>query len=96
MFWRNNSVGVFDPRKRIFRKPSLKYSIKGVSDILGIWKGRPLAIEVKSKTGRPSPDQIEFINKFKDKGGIAFIARSIEDCEKALHEQETNSLLLSP
>jgi hypothetical protein len=46
--WKNQSTGVFDPTKKVFRKSSNPHHISGVSDILGILKdGRFLAIEVK-------------------------------------------------
>lgn len=45
--WKNQSTGIFDPKKRIFRKSNNKHHINGVADILGIYEGRFLAIEVK-------------------------------------------------
>ena len=81
-FWVNESVGIFDPRRKIFLKKNSKYQIKGVSDILGIWEGQPIAIEVKSEKGRVSPDQKIFLERFKKEGGIAFVARSVEDAMK--------------
>ncbi len=59
-------------------------SAKGVSDILGIYKGKPLAIEVKTSKGKLSENQIYFLQNFKREGGIAFVARSVEDVEKNL------------
>ena len=56
--WKNNTTGVYDPRKKVFRK--LKgHAIKGVSDILGVITleikgvklGLKLAIEVKNVEG---------------------------------------------
>lgn len=78
--------GTFDPSRKIFRKNNNKHKIKGVSDILGIIGGRFLAIEVKSKTGKLSPDQKIFLRRIQDEGGIAFMARSTE--------QALNQLLL--
>jgi penicillin-binding protein-related factor A (putative recombinase) len=84
MAWKNDTVGIFDPVKKIYRKPPKKGKRKGVSDILGIWNGKPLAIEVKSKTGRLRPDQKEFLAEFEQKGGIAFMARSLDDAIRHL------------
>jgi hypothetical protein len=67
--WRNNSVGVFDPIKKIYRKNNGKFSINGVADILGIYLGRPLAIEVKGYGGKLSPHQKDFLAKFEVAGG---------------------------
>jgi hypothetical protein len=62
--------------------------IKGSSDLIG-WKptvitpemvGKTLAvftaIEVKTQTGRPSKEQLVFIERVKSDGGIAGIARN--------------------
>lgn len=50
---------------------------KGGSDIIGIDPiGRFLAVEVKTETGRPTKEQLNFINAVKAAGGIAGIARS--------------------
>ena len=43
-----------------------------------------LAIEVKTPKGRVRPEQQKFINCVKKAGGIAFVARSVEDVKKVL------------
>lgn len=82
--WPNDSVGIYDPIKRIFRKKNSPFHIKGVADILGIWNGMPIAIEVKSKKGVASPEQINFLKVFALYGGISLIARSVEDVSNHL------------
>lgn len=77
----NKTTGTFDPVRKSFRANTTH---KGVSDILGIYQGRFLAVEVKSKTGRPTPEQTKFIEDVNNEGGIAFIARGIEDIERML------------
>ncbi len=77
-------TGIFDPTKKIFRRPNNKFHIKGISDIIGIAYGKMIAIEVKSKKGRPSPEQTAFIERIQSYGGIAFIARSVEDVVSVL------------
>lgn len=76
--WRNNNTPIFDITKKIYRALP-KGSMKGVSDILGIYKGRFLAIEVKQFGKYASKEQKEFIKNVNDAGGIAFVARSIDD-----------------
>lgn len=83
----HDSVGIYDPTRRVFRKNFNRFRIKGVSDILGIWRRKFLAIEVKTSAGRPSPEQLEFINQVNSLGGIAFIARSIHEVEEQLKER---------
>ena len=52
----------------------------GMSDILGMLKGgRLFAIEAKSLTGKSSTEQEEFINRIRTGGGLAGIARSVEE-----------------
>lgn len=52
----------------------------GGSDIIGIApNGAFLAVEVKTKTGRVSPEQQRFIDAVNKAGGIAGVARSVED-----------------
>ncbi len=75
--WKQNNVGIFDPIRKVYRRPKSPHIIKGVSDILGIISGRMLAIEVKSKTGRISDEQRIFLAKINQEGGIAFVTRSL-------------------
>ena len=52
----------------------------GSSDIIGIAPdGRFLAVEVKTPKGRPTKEQLRFIDAVRNAGGIAGIARSVED-----------------
>lgn len=80
------SMGTYDPTLKRFRSPSPWYR-KGVSDILGIYKGKFMAIEVKSAKGNPSPEQVSFLADVIRAGGIGFIARSIEDVERKLNKE---------
>lgn len=41
-------------------------------------------MEVKKSDGVVSKEQIEFIEEFKSHGGIAFVARGVEDVLKIL------------
>lgn len=52
---------------------------RGISDILGCYQGRLLAIEVKKPGGRVSPDQMRFIERVNQEGGIGFMAYSVDD-----------------
>ena len=56
----------------------------GCPDILACVDGKFVAIEVKTKQGAVSKLQHFQINKIKEAGGYAFIARSVEDIEKNL------------
>lgn len=55
-------------------------SVPGLPDITGCLKdGRGFWIEVKTVNGRISPHQERFIQNIKESGGIAFVARSLDD-----------------
>jgi hypothetical protein len=61
-------------------------SQRGMSDILGMLNGgRLLAIECKSRTGRIQPHQQEFLDLINAGGGLAFVARSVDDVIKNLY-----------
>lgn len=85
-FFIHDSVGIFDPVRKVYRTNVNPYRIKGVSDILGLWKGKFLAIEVKAPKGYLTPEQKAFIAKVRSEGGIAFVARSIDDVKRELGE----------
>jgi hypothetical protein len=63
-------------------------SPKGIADILGCWQGRFVAIEVKRPGGRTTPEQERFLEAVRRHGGIAFVARSIDDVIDGLGIQD--------
>jgi hypothetical protein len=86
-----NNVGTFRGSDGSYNRTGLCI---GSSDLIG-WFPRPgfygddgsavfLAIEVKTPTGKVRPEQIQFINTVNKSGGIAFIARSVEDVRRNL------------
>lgn len=83
-----NNVGVWDAKKQIFRLPRNPFIRKGVSDIIGMYKGTFLAIEVKTpkRRSRVTEEQQSFIDTIRFQGGIAFVATSIEDVQNVLEE----------
>ena len=98
--WKQNSIGVFDSKRGIYRPPNSPYIIKGVSDIIGIVNyglcqginhncGRFIAIEVKTpqRKGNVSEDQSRFLRTIREFGGIAFVATSIKDVKEVLHAE---------
>ena len=82
--WRNNTGAYKDGNRYI------RYGLcTGSSDIIGIsYSGKFLCCEVKTAKGKPTNDQINFINVVKSKNGIAFVARSAEEAIQLLNEQE--------
>ena len=59
---------------------------KGFSDLFCVLPtGRAMFIEVKTKTGKATPAQISFLERMREQGAIAIIARSVEDVVDALN-----------
>jgi hypothetical protein len=61
---------------------------RGISDILGIWKGRFLAIEIKRPGGQLTVEQQRFLDRVKIEGGVSFVARSVDDVITELGVQD--------
>ena len=79
--WRNNSNGVYDPVKKIYRANTTK---KGVGDILGVLPdGRHLEVEVKT-TDRQSEAQKQHEAMVKKMGGVYILAHSVDDVVEVL------------
>ena len=57
---------------------------RGIADIIGIWDGKFLAIEVKKPGNNPTDEQLKFINAVNAAGGLAFVAYSVDDVIAAL------------
>lgn len=96
----HDSVGIFDPVRKVYRTNNNPYRRKGVGDILGVLPGgRFLSVEVKTpevkdlfgkkvqSKGYASPEQKIFIEDVNNQGGVALIARSIQDVEQGLAER---------
>jgi len=66
---------------KVFTGP---HNMPGVSDILGIYQGKFLAIEVKRPDQVLTDLQESFLNQIKERGGIAFVATCCEDVITAL------------
>ena len=76
-----NNGGVYIKKlNRYMKSPQ-----KGISDIVGeTKKGLFLAIEVKKKYNKPSPEQLDFIEQVKARGGIGLVAYCLEDVMKII------------
>src|SRR3990167_4701707 len=62
------------------------FSQSGVSDLLVCFppNGKFAALEIKTKDGKTSPLQDDFLRRVRQAGGIAFVARSIKDVDNLL------------
>lgn len=90
LVWRNESAGAYVGRvihkdARIVTLANAQLMTFGLcvgsADIIGVHKatGRFLAVEVKTSKGRPTAEQINFIEQVRAANGIAGIARSVQE-----------------
>jgi hypothetical protein len=56
----------------------------GTPDLIGCFEGKAVVIEVKGPKGRVSQEQEDFLRKWREAGGIAFVAHSVEDVIREL------------
>ena len=62
----------------------VRFGFKGCPDVIGqLNDGRLLGVEVKAPTGRLRPEQAFFLERVRESGGVAFMAR---DCRDVLRE----------
>jgi hypothetical protein len=90
--WRNNTGTLMDKHGR----PVQFGLCKGSADLIGLRTititpehlGQRLAVfaavEVKSATGRATPEQLAFIDVVQQMGGFAGVARSVDDAVRIL------------
>lgn len=88
--WRSNNTGVrrTDKVGRAFWSFT---GMAGVADILAVLdrvgdRGRLMAIECKSSTGKVSPAQQHFLDTVNRLGGIGLVVRSVDDLASALRD----------
>lgn len=77
--WQGTVVERTATRLILMHPRAIRAGVPGMSDIIGWVGGQFVAIEAKSKFGRPTPEQKAFIELVKRSGGRAGIARSVED-----------------
>lgn len=67
--WRNNTGALRDQEGRLVR-----YGLcVGSSDLIGIYKGRFVAIEVKAPGKQPTEEQVKFLAAIRKNQGIALL-----------------------
>lgn len=57
----------------------------GFPDLIILFNHTIYFCEVKTRKGRQREDQINFMNQIRARGYIYFVARSVQDVEKALY-----------
>ena len=75
--WRINTMGVYDAERGVFRP--VPEEDKGVSDVIGTYRGFSIYIEVKIDKDRQSPAQIKFQKRAEAVGAWYCIAKNMQD-----------------
>jgi hypothetical protein len=60
----------------------------GTPDLLGVWSGKALAIEVKDAKGKQRTEQVAFQRAWEARGGVYILARSVDDVLSRIDSQE--------
>lgn len=84
MWWRNNTgaaVGIGGCM--------IRFGAPGSPDILGVYNGRSVGIEVKPPRKYQSKGQKQFQQWFEAAGGLYILARSVEAVQAALTQVNT-------
>ena len=90
--WRNNTGRLRDERGQLVTfglcpgsADLIGYrSVTVTPDMVGQRLAVFAAVEVKAERGRPTPEQTAFLEHVAAAGGLAGIARSVEDAERIL------------
>ncbi len=80
VLWRNN-IGVAEMHGR---KVRFGVGGPGGADLIGIFRGRFVAVEIKTSTGRQNDDQRKFQALVERKNGVYVVLRSVDDAQKWL------------
>lgn len=88
-FWVQESQGTYDAKMGGFRKKKSAYQRNGVPDILCMMSVGTLppifiGLEVKTKSNKQTPSQIQFEKEYKEFGGLYYVVRSAEEAQLAL------------
>ncbi len=81
-----NNVGIYDAKRKAWRKNNNPHIHNGISDILFCYEGTFGAIEVKAGYNKPSANQKKYIKNILDNGGVAWWTNSFSDCKREFCE----------
>lgn len=80
-FWKINTTGTWDNKKKVFRQKKTSHRTKGIPDIVGLLDGKFFAFEVKTPKRRScaTDEQKEFIKAVNDNGQIGAVVTSLDE-----------------
>jgi len=79
--WRINTMGIYDKEKGSYRTSGMK---KGLPDVIGIYRGRFIGVEVKIGYDKQSEDQKKREVEINAAGGKYFIAKTFDQIKSDL------------
>ena len=82
--WQGTVIERTQHRLVLARPYAIRLAAPGVSDLIGWTHGRFVAIEVKAPRGRLTDEQAAFLDLVRRSGGLAGVARSIDDARAIL------------
>ena len=87
--WQGTVIEHTRHRLVLARPYAIRLAAPGVSDLIG-WTegGRFVAIEVKAPRGRVTDEQKAFLDLVRRSGGLADVARSVEEARKIIRGVE--------
>jgi len=82
-----NKIIAYLKRKRVYHfRFQAQYNLNGLPDIICLYKGFFLGLELKRENGgAPTQLQLKKIKAINDNGGIGVIVRSVEEVEEILN-----------
>ena len=83
VLWRNNVGQMID---KDGRRVVFGVGGQGAADLLGMWQGRFVALEIKTPIGRLSPEQKLYRDLIEHKGGTYVVLRSVDDAQQWAQE----------
>lgn len=88
VFWRANCGGLSISGRPMKGNPS------GTADILGVLNGRPVALEVKTETGKQRDTQVHWQAVWESAGGLYAIVRSVGEAIRVVEEWEAQNVCI--
>lgn len=86
--WRNNTVGIFDPIKKIYRQ---NVTHRGVGDIVGVTaEGTHIEFEIKIGKDSQNKYQVAHEKEIVRRGGLYFVVKDEQDIDKFISSIKNN------
>lgn len=88
--WKVDTVGVYDAQRGVYRQRHSGSRYKGVSDIIGFYRGKTWLIEVKTskRKNRLTDEQKEFLAAANENNQIGIVVTSVDDVKDFIEKGE--------